>query len=310
MTSVKPMRRRRKNNRLIISVASSVLALIVAVIACSGTDEVRNFFGPWLSYSSKYFDTSQDFVRFLDVGQGDSILIYSNGRTALIDTGTVNYENEICADLNSCGINTIDALILSHLHADHTGSVTRIIDDYRVKNLILPELSIESEGLSAAQYAVNAVTETDGGVYNAVQGMNFTVGEFELTVLASYGDFDEENNRSLFIMAEIDDVKFLLSGDAEKQAENRILGEGLDLDCDVYKAAHHGSNTSNTEKFLKELTPRYVAISCGKDNTYGHPHNEVLQKFEETKAEVYRTDLQGDITFYVEKGVIRTESEK
>jgi len=303
------MPKRGNKKRLIISVAAVLLMLVLATVLYS-VPALRNFFEPVLSQSSGGFDTSQDFVRFLDVGQGDSILIYSNGRSVLIDTATVNYENEICADLNSCAIDSLDALIISHLHTDHTGSLSRMVDDYKVKNLILPELSIHSEGMGAAQYAVNAVTEYGGAVYNAEQGMNFEVGEFEITILASYGDFDEVNDQSLFVMAEIDGKKFMFSGDAEKQAENRIMSEGLNLDCDVFKAGHHGSNTSSTEKFLREMTPDYVAISCGTDNMYGHPHNDVLQNLEEIDAEVFRTDLQGDITFYVEKGVIRTESEK
>lgn len=296
--------------RKVVSLVSLALSAVVLVAAYFGTFGIKKLLGVFENTSPDGFDTSQDFVRFLDVGQGDSILIYSNGRSMLLDTSTVSYKNEIAADLNSCGIDTIDVVMISHLHSDHTGSLSGICDDYGIKNLVLPELSIGSEGMSAAQYAVNAVTESDGGVYNAEQGLSFNVGEFEITVLAAYGDYDDVNNQSLFVMAEIGGVKFLFSGDAEATAEERILAEDLNLDCDVFKAGHHGSNTSNTRGFLSALTPEYVAVSCGRDNMYGHPHNEVMSLYNEMDIDTYRTDYDGDITFYVENGEITVKTEK
>ena len=296
--------------RKTVSVVAVILAATVLIVAYFGTVGIKKLLSSAKKLSGKFFDVSQDFVRFLDVGQGDCILIYSNGRSLLLDTATSNYKNEIAADLNSCGIDTVDAVMISHLHTDHTGSLPDICDNYKIENLILPELSISSEGMPAAQYAVNAVTEAGGGVYNAEQGLNFNVGEFEVTVLASYGDFDEVNNQSLFVIAEIDGVKFMFSGDAESQAEKRILKEGLNLDCDVFKAGHHGSNTSNTRNFLEAMTPKYVAISCGEDNMYGHPHDEVTRLYDEMDITAYRTDKSGDITFYVSDGKISVETEK
>ncbi len=304
------MSKKVSRSRRAVSVISVLLSLALIAFVILGKDGLRRLVNRVSNPVNKAFDSSQDFVRFLDVGQGDSILIYSNGRSALLDTSTSNYENEISASLDACGIKSLDVLIISHLHADHTGSVPRICDDYEVKNVILPELSVYSEGMSAAQYAVNAVTESGGGVYNAKQGMSFNVGEFEITILAAYGDYDDENNQSLFVMAEIAGKRFFFSGDAEAKAEKRLLKEGLNLDCDVFKAGHHGSSTSNTQDLLGEMTPDYAVISCGKDNMYGHPHNEVLSRFDKMKITPYRTDLQGDITFYINEGKINPITEK
>ena len=301
------MNKAGSKKRIAVSVISALLSLMIVALVTYGKDGLSRFLNNVTNPVNKEFDTSQDFVRFLDVGQGDSILIYSNGRSMLLDTSTSDYGNEICAQLNSCGIKNIDVLMLSHLHTDHTGSVQRICDDYGIKNLVLPELSVYSEGMSAAQYAINAVTKSGGGVYNAEQGMNFKVGEFEITVLASYGDFEDENNQSLFVMVGIGGKRFMFSGDAEATAEKRILNEGLDLDCDVFKAGHHGSSTSNTQAFLEALSPDYTVISCGKDNMYGHPHNEVMSRFDKMHITPYRTDLQGDITFYIKEGKLRVE---
>jgi len=254
-------------------------------------------------------ETDADFVRFLDVGQGDAALVFSNGYTALIDTGTPDSAPELCSELQSLGIKTIDVLLLSHLHDDHTGGVSSIIENFKVSNVVLPELSTESEELGTAQLAINKVTASGGGVYNAKQGMNFEIGDFELTVLAAFGEMSDENNRSIMLVAETHGVKFLFTGDAEKKAEKQLLSEGLNLKCDVFKAGHHGSSTSNCDELLKAVRPRYVAISAGKDNMYGHPHNEILSAFEYIGAEVFNTQNDGDITFYVNKGVLSVKTE-
>lgn len=293
---------RRKSKRNLTAIISGMLCLIITLLV---------FWGDNSGYFNKntYFDKSLDFVRILDVGQGDCILIYSNGQSALIDTGTVNSAADVCTELSSLGIKELDVMMLSHLHSDHTGGAEQLIEIFGVKNLILPELSTFSEGMAAAQSAINAVTKAGGGAYNAVSGMNFKIGEFEITVLAAYSD-DEENNRSIFAMAEMEGVKFLFTGDAEKKVEKLLLKEGLKLKCDVLKLGHHGSNTSSSEDFIEETSPRYAAISVGADNSYGHPHKEIIRRLEKKNAEILRTDESGNITFFVNEGKISLKTEK
>ena len=300
--------RKSNRNRLIISIITVITAFTIALTVNIKNGEIPKFIDSSFKLQSDSTKNDEDYVQFIDVGQGDCILIQSNGKSALIDTGTVNFEDKLCSILNSKGIDAIDVVIVSHLHTDHTGSLPKICDNYRVDNLILPEISVRSEGLSAAQYAINVLSERKSEIYTAEQGMNFTLGDFKITVLASYGDLDDENNRSLFVMAEIEGKRFMFSGDAEKTAENMLLKEGLNLDCDVFKAGHHGSNTSNSEKFLKAMTPEYIVVSCGKDNMYGHPNVEVLSLCEKMGIDIFRTDKQGDITFYISNGKITYNS--
>ncbi len=290
-----------KNKRK-ISAVSVTLALIFALVSVILIAKKN--------YDIKNFDTSQDFVKVFDVGQGDCTLIYSNGYSALIDTGTSDSAGDLCAALQEYNIKEIDVLLLTHPHTDHTGGINRLTEVFKINNVIMPELSIESEGLMAAELLIAKVTDGGGGVYNAAQGMNFKVGEFEITILASYGNMRNENSRSIMCCAKIDNLKFIFTGDAEADAEELLLKEGLDLKCDFFKAGHHGSSTSNSEKLLSKMKPMYTAISCGEGNMYGHPHREVLADFEYHKTKIYRTDYDGDIIFNIRDGKISPQTEK
>lgn len=254
------------------------------------------------------FDTSQDFVRFMDVGQGDCALIYSNGYAALIDVGLPNTANSLCADFSDCDITELDAVIVSHLHSDHVGGLMQIAENIEIENLIMPPVLENS--ISSAKGGKDIALKSGSAFYEADQGMNFQIGEFEITLLSDYSDKSNENNRSIFVMAEINGIKFLFTGDAETKMENRLLNENLDLDCDVLKVSHHGSNTSTSEPFLTATTPDYAVISVGEDNIYSHPHKNTLASLKEAEAEILRTDHSGDITFNVEGKKLTLETEK
>lgn len=255
-------------------------------------------------------DSNDDFVKIIDVGQGDSILICSNGYSLLVDTGIPDNANDLCNNLSEQNIDTLDVLLLTHLDNDHSGGVNRVTEVFKPKNLILPEVSIESEGLSTAYLAIDRVTKSGGEIFTAVQGMNFKIGDFNITILAQFTNLQSENNRSVIVMAEKDGKKFLLTGDLETKGEKALLKEGLNLKCDVLKVGHHGSISSTSEDFLKAIRPRYAAISVGVDNRYGHPSNKVLSALDYIGAKVYRTDLDGDITFYVNDGKITVDTLK
>lgn len=255
-------------------------------------------------------NAGEDFVKFIDVGQGDSILIHSNGYSALIDTGPVESSVELSRSLRESRVETVDVLMLSHLHLDHSGGVPQIFEDFNVENIILPELSSFSEGIYSAELAINRVTRSKGQIYKAATGMNFKLGDFNITVVDLYPNFTNENNQSVIIKAEIHGKVFLFTGDAEKETENKLIDENKDIDCDVLKIAHHGSNTSTTRDFLSLCSPDFGVISVGKDNIYNHPHRSTLEQLKKADVKIYRTDKQGDITFYIENGKFRIETEK
>lgn len=277
---------------------------------------VSLFIGNWsglfaYNFNNRDFNgNSDDYVKFIDVGQGDATLICSNGYSAIIDTGISDSASDICAVLDNCGVDTLDVMVLTHLDDDHIGGAKKVIEIYSPKNLILPEISVESDGLATAHLVVGKVTDYGGNIYTATAGMNFEIGDFKATVLAHFSEQDKENNRSIVMMTEIDQIKFLLTGDIEKKAEYELLNEGLNLDCDVLKVAHHGSNSSSSDDFLKSSKPKYAVISVGEDNIYKMPHSKVLSNLQYYGANIYRTDMNGDITFYVNDGEITVKTLK
>lgn len=289
-------------------IAAALLAVAVFITAFS-----RGVFGERLQKvfnPAAAFDTSVDFVKITDVGEADSILIYSDGCSAVIDVGTENSVPNILDDLDSARIKDIDALIVTHLHTDHAGGLPELAKRREIDNLIIPELNSSAEAAQLVKTAKRTVTAKGGNVYTAVQGMNFEIGEFTVTVLAYYDDMRDENNKSVIVMAEIDGIKFLFTGDAEAKTEKALIDEGLNIDCDVLKVAHHGSSSSSSQSFLKAATPKYAAISVGENNIYSHPTESVISALENCGAQILRTDTDGDITFYVENGEIRTVTEK
>lgn len=289
-------------------IAAALLAVAVFITAFS-----RGVFGERLQKvfnPAAAFDTSVDFVKITDVGEADSILIYSDGCSAVIDVGTENSVPNILDDLDSARIKDIDALIVTHLHTDHAGGLPELAKRREIDNLIIPELESSAEAAQLVKTAKRTVTAKGGNVYTAAQGMNFEIGEFTVTVLAYYDDMRDENNKSVIVMAEIDGIKFLFTGDAEAKTEKALIDEGLNIDCDVLKVAHHGSSSSSSQSFLKAATPKYAAISVGANNIYSHPTESVISALENCGAQILRTDTDGDITFYVENGEIRTVTEK
>ena len=295
------MTKGRMNSKIYKGIIYSAVCLIIFF----GVVTFNRFFN-----GDSDFDTDKSFVCMIDVSQGDSTLIYSKGYAALIDTGTQDNSNEVTECLKRCEIKRLDALLITHLDTDHIGGIDNVTDSVAVDYLILPELSVESDGITLAELAVNKVVSSGGEAVTAKQGMNFDLGDFTVTVLEQFSKMDSENNRSVITSAKIGDKSFLFTGDIEAKAERALLSESLNLKSDVLKVAHHGSSSSTISEFLEAVSPKYAVISAGINNRYGHPHSEVLSRLEKNCKEIYRTDLDGDVTFYVEDNKIKVKTEK
>lgn len=292
---------KRSKIRFCLSAALMITAVIVALMTLPGEN------GTSLGAEAA---TGDDFIRVLDVGQGDSILISSNGKHMLIDTGLAAGADNLCSKLRGYGVKNLDVLLLTHFHNDHAGGIETVTNRFNVENLIYPDMSKSDQTDSAAVNAKRNVLAEEGNFYVANQGMSIEFGDFEITVIGYYSDMEDENDRSIILMARMGESKFLFAADAESEAENALIEDGINLECDVLKVGHHGSNGSSSEKFLDAANPEFAVISCGAGNPYSHPHTQTLKRLEESNTEIYRTDLSGDITFAVSAYEIEIECEK
>lgn len=252
-------------------------------------------------------------VVVLDVGQGDAVLLIQDGAYCLIDTGPAETSDLLADDLHQLGVDTLTYLVLTHPHADHTGGARQVLADFSVDTLLLPYWDTAAYPVQDGTYIpdwprslLESAAENGTAVVTAQNGQEYPLGGGALTVLhgglLSGGEppalTENVNNVSLCLLFCAGDFRFLDTGDAEKEVEQALADTyGPSLQATLFKAGHHGSSTSNTLPFLQLVHPRAVAISCGADNDYGHPHTEALQSFAAVNADVFRTDTQGTLWF-------------
>lgn len=281
-------------NRL--CVLAGIFFLLVTC-ACGRTEEKSSMDSVEARTSSTVADMAADTmeVHFLDVGQADSILIKTSSSAMLVDAGKNEDGEKVVSYLQQQGIERLDYVIGTHPHEDHIGGLDNVIRSFEVGEVILPEKTHTSR---TYMDVLLAIQDKGLSITLASAGQEYPLGNAFFTILSpkegvDYGD--EMNNWSVGIRVANGQNCFVMTGDAEHDAEEDILNSGLELKADVWKAGHHGSETSNSDALLQEVNPQYAVISCGRDNQYGHPDFSVLQKFSEKGIQVYRTDEQGTI---------------
>ncbi|BFL46894.1 ComEC/Rec2 family competence protein [Lactonifactor longoviformis] len=233
-------------------------------------------------------------VTFLDVGQADCIFIQAEGHYMLVDAGKNEDGDAIVSFLREKGVDRLDYVIGTHPHEDHIGGLDVVIRALPIGAVILPDKIHTSQTF---EDVLEAVEEKELEITLARPGDTYTLGGGSFTILSPNKDYgDTLNNWSVGIRLVNGSNSFLMTGDGEQEAEEDILSTGLTLKSDVLKAGHHGSDTSNSSRFLDAVQPQYAVISCGQDNQYGHPDLSVLETFRDRGISVFRTDEQGTVT--------------
>lgn len=285
-----------------------LIILIVALFLTACTDAGNN--------KSKFDDSaittvyaSPDTVQFhfIDVGQGDCILI-QNGETAiLIDAGTYESGHRIYEYLTNLNIDDIDYFISTHPHDDHIGGAASLLRGFDVGTVFL---STEGDNSYAFENFVDVMIEKDITPTYPEMNTAYCEGDLSFTFLSPTKDFENTNDNSFVIMVQFGEIKALLTGDSEKKVETDLISRGVDIRADILKVGHHGSRNASTSSFLKSVYPSVAVIQCGKDNSYGHPHEETLERLTEIDCNVLRTDIEGNIILSTDgKAIVRSTGE-
>ena len=244
------------------------------------------------------------YITFLDVAQGDSAFIRypHNKLNILIDTGG-NYRYEtaktIITYLKSINVKKLDYLILTHGDFDHMGEAIKLVENFKVENVIFNC----GEFNELEQDLIKVLDEKKIPYYSCIKELNIDNNKLYFLNKVDYGN---ENDNSSVIYTKLNNHKFLFMGDAGAEVEKDIIEKYNLKDIDVLKVGHHGSGTSSSEEFINNIVPKYSIISVGKNNKYGHPNKEVLNRLENTK--IYRTDKQGSIMFKIKNDKLKIET--
>ncbi len=237
-------------------------------------------------------------VAFLNIGQGDSIFIESpSGNQVLIDGGPDRSVLREISKVIPFYDRNIDLVLATHPDADHIGGLVDIISRYKVGLFMEPGTESDT---SIYKELETRIKKPEINKIEARQGMVVDLGsgamlEILFPVLDPSGM--ETNTSSIVARLVYGESEFLLTGDSPLNIEDYLVDSGVDLDSDVLKAGHHGSKTSTSETFVKAVDPEYAVISAGKDNRYGHPHQEVLNILEKNNVKVLNTATEGRIIF-------------
>ena len=271
----------KKRNRLISGLRAALFSAVLAFILFPATGHAMEM---------------EDGLRvtFVDVGHGDAVLVSSSGQHLLIDAGEAPGTDHLTDYLEEEGIEHLNWLLVTHEHSDHIGGVMQVMDSVDVWNILHaieePGEEMERIGLEAWRNGTN--------IRRVYRGDSFHIGDATAYVIGPYSDYPgDENNMSVILRVVYGDTSFLFMGDAEEEEEEELLDAGYELSSDVLKVGHHGAVYSTSEEFLDEAQPDYAVI-CSRDDQEGYPAESIVDRLEESGAEVLITGRDGDITFY------------
>lgn len=288
---------RRKNKSWLATLLATLLMFICALAVLFilngdfGQRETESAHVPTASGDS----SSGMEVHFIDVGQGDATLILADGHAMLIDAGQNDKGTAVQLYLKKRGVDRLDYLVLTHTDSDHIGGADVIISKFDIGQIFLSDFKKDNKTYRELMESM----KNRGMTFSTPEvGAEYELGDAAFTILAPNDTYDDPNNSSMALILDYGEASFLFSGDCEEEAERDILENGINLDVDVYQAGHHGSRTSSTEKFLDAMSPEFAVISCGEENSYGHPHAQTLNALRARHIQVFRIDEQGSIVAY------------
>lgn len=307
------MEQQKSNKRALKIVLLLLLAvgLVVSLLpygASSSWHKIFSFFG--LTDFSAAADSSLMSVHVMDVGKADSILIQCNGKTMLVDGGTIDRGEQIAEYLNRRGVKKLDYVVNTHPDDDHIGGLRDVIAQFPVDHYFAPYIPKELVPAGDAYLGVQKMLKQKNIITNTPKrGDSFLLGGLNVKVLAPVKVGNSTNNNSIVLRLSYGDTSFLLMGDAEKEEEKDILQSSAELSANVLKVGHHGSSTATTSALINAAKPQYAAISVA-DDTNHLPKKDVLKRLNAAGAKIFRTDISGTLIFMSDGKNITVATEK
>lgn len=233
-------------------------------------------------------------IRFLDVGQGDAAVVQCDGEIMVIDGGPSSASSFIYSVVqNAMNLEFADYVVATHPHEDHVGGIAAVLNAVPVDLILSPVTDWDTNAFAAVLWYADM---QKAPIVVPEAGDILHLGGATVTILHCWPDAWDTNDMSICLRVDYGETSFLFTGDAEYMAEYMMIDSGLPLAADVLKVGHHGSKTSSSMEFLKAVNPTYAVVSCGRGNSYGHPHAITLESLKDLGVQLYRTDLQGTIT--------------
>ena len=235
-------------------------------------------------------------VTMLDVGQGLSVLIESDGEYMRYDGGGRGYSSYVVSYLKKHNIDELDYMFTSHYDEDHIAGLVGVLNTCEVDTVVTPDYTADSAIYRSFRDMLN---NNGADEEHPLKGDSYTLGSAGIEVLSpdDYAGSDE-NDASIVIKVTYGNFSCIITGDAEENAESEMVSSGADLDADLYVVGHHGSASSSSESFVRAVSPKYAFISVGENNRYGHPAKQTIDLLSSLGIKIFRTDMQGEVTAY------------
>jgi competence protein ComEC len=244
------------------------------------------------------------WVHFIDVGQGDCILVQSADNAVLIDAGTVSAARAIMTYLDNLGITSLDYVVATHPHSDHIGGMAAVINRYSISGFLMPDVLHTSY---IFEDMLDALEANNMQITTVQAGDTLSAGIIEMTAVAPNRSFYQNlNNYSIVLHMKYGNTAMLFTGDAETLSENEIMAD-WDIKSDIVKIGHHGSKTSSSYNFLNELAAKVAVVTVGAGNRFNHPNGEVVERLNEMGIAIKRTDELGTIVLITDGENIYTK---
>lgn len=228
---------------------------------------------------------------FIDVGQGDCTLVHTKDAVVLIDTGTGESALDTVSYLKKLGIKRIDCLVLTHPHEDHMGGASNVLADFDVSTVFVNKNTSDSYFY---ERFIDEVIKQDITLEFPKLDCVYKYGSLRVKFLSPKKDYEDENHNSIVTQVSFGETTALFTGDAETPVEVDLIDE-YDLKTDILKVGHHGSRYASHSEFLNSVLPGICVISCGRNNSYGHPHKEVIDRINQIGSTILRTDEESTI---------------